>query len=324
MEFGIRPIEGGDDFGRTLDQVVQAEEDGFDSVWFAEHYTPDDQWWPASIANLAAVASRTSTIKLGSNIIIAPFYNPVWLANACSMLDVISDGRFICGLGLGYDPVEFDAMGVSKDDRIGRTIENIILLKKLWSGEPTTFDGKHFSVEDYSIAPTPIQEPRPDIWLGVWGEYLLSQAAKRADAWIPGAVADKTALQEKNAVYEEHLSEPAATRPLLRDIIVEDTREKALRTAKEHLHDKYSVYEGRGHQFFTDYDIDKFEEYAEDRVIFGTPQQCVDEINEYRELIGVDHLLLRFNYKGMEYEEMIDRMDRIGEEILPSFCSVDR
>lgn len=320
MEFGIRPIEGGNSFDQTLQQVVHAEEVGFDSVWFAEHYTPDDQWWPASLLNLAAAASRTSTIKLGSNIIIAPFYHPVWLANAGAMLDVISDGRFVCGLGLGYDPTEFDAMGISMDERVDRTIEHMILLKRLWTQESVTFDGTHYSVEDYGIAPKPLQEPRPEIWLGVWGEYLLSQAGKRADAWIPGAVADKSVLAEKNAVYEESLAKPAATRPLLRDIIVEDTREAALSTAKQYLHKKYSVYEGRGHQFFTDYSKERFEDYAEDRIIYGTPQQCIDEIAEYQELLGVDHCLLRFNYPGMPFEEMMDRMDRIADEILPSFA----
>lgn len=319
MEFGFRPIEGGSTFERTLDQVVHAEEVGFDSVWFAEHYTPDDQWWPTSLINLAAAATRTSTIKLGSNIIIAPFYHPVWLANAGAMLDVVSDGRFVCGLGLGYDPTEFKAMGVSMDDRVGRTIENLILLKKLWTEDSVTFDGNHFEVEQYGISPKPIQEPRPEVWLGVWGEYLLTQAAKRADAWIPGAVADKETLRQKNAVYEDNLADDPATRPLLRDIVVEDSREAALATAKEYLHKKYSVYEGRGHQFFTDYSEDQFEEYAEDRVVFGTPQQCIDEIADYQELLGVDHFLLRFNYPGMTDEEMVTQMDRIATEVLPSF-----
>ncbi len=319
MEFGIRPIEGGTSFDQTLEQVVHAESLGFDSVWFAEHYTPDDQWWPTSLLNLAAVATRTSTIKLGSNIIIAPFYRPVWLANAGAMLDVISDGRFVCGLGLGYDPVEFDAMGVSMDDRVGRTIENLMLLKRLWTEESVTFDGKHFSLDDYGMAPKPVQDPRPEVWLGVWGEYLIGQAAERADAWIPGAVADKAVLAEKTETYESHLTDRPATRPLLRDVVVEDSREAALRTAKQYLHEKYSVYAGRGHQFFTDYDESRFEAYAEDRIIFGTPQQCIDEIAEYRDLLGIDHLLLRFNYHGMSHAEMIDRMDRIADEVLPSF-----
>lgn len=319
MEFGIRPIEGGTRFEQTLEQVVHAEDVGFDSVWFAEHYTPDDQWWPASLLNLAAVATRTSRIKLGSNIIIAPFYHPVWLANAGAMLDVISDGRFIAGLGLGYDPTEFDAMGVDIDDRIGRTIENIILLKKLWTQDSVTFDGKHFAVQEYGIAPKPIQEPRPEIWLGVWGEYLLSQAAKRTDAWIPGAVADKAALTERNEIYEEALDDEPATRPLLRDIIVEDTEHEALATAKQYLHKKYSVYESRGHQFFTDYSEARFEEYAQDRIIYGTPQQCIDEIADYESRFGIDHLLLRFIYPEMPFDDALSRMDRIADEVLPSF-----
>lgn len=319
MEFGIRPIEGGTQFSDTLEQVIHAEEVGFNSVWFAEHYTPDDQWWPASLLNLSAAATRTSEIQLGSNIIIAPFYHPVWLANAGAMLDIISDGRFIAGLGLGYDPVEFNAMGIDLDDRIGRTIENIILLKKLWTEESVTYEGNYFEVEEYGIAPKPLQDPRPEIWLGVWGEYLLSQAAKRADAWIPGAVANKEALSEKNAIYKDKLQTSATSRPLLRDIIVEDTEQEALATAKKYLHKKYSVYESRGHQFFTDYSGERFEEFAQDRIIYGTPQQCIDEIADYQDQFGIDHLLLRFVYPGMPYDESMTRMDRIADDILPSF-----
>lgn len=319
MKFGLRPIEGGNEFDRTLQQVVRAEELGFDSVWFAEHYTPDEQWWPTSLINLSAAATRTSDILLGSNIIIAPFYHPVWLANAGAMLDVVSDGRFVCGLGVGYDPVEFSAMGIDMDDRVGRTIENVILLKRLWTQDEVTFDGKHFSVEEYGIDPKPLQDPRPEIWLGVWGEYLLSQAAKRADAWIPGAVADRGVLEEKMAIYDDNRTDEAATRPLLRDIVVEDSREEALHTAKQFLHEKYEVYAQRGHQFFTDYSEDRFEEYAADRIVFGTPQQCIDEIAEYRDSLGIDHMLLRFNYPGMDYDDMMDRMDRIANDILPSF-----
>lgn len=319
MEFGIRPIEGGNSFDRTLEQVVRAEELGFDSVWFAEHYTDDDQWWPAALLNLAAAASATEEIELGTNILITPFYNPVWLANAGAMLDVISDGRFVAGLGLGYDLVEYEAMGISIDDRVGRTIETIILLKRLWTQDSVTYEGQHFGVEDYAIAPKPIQDPRPEIWLGVWGEYLIGQAAKRTDAWIPGAVADKDALTERRDVYEDALTDSPRSRPLLRDIIVEDTEEEALATAKAHLHEKYEVYQGRGHQFFTDYSEDVFEQYAQDRVIYGTPEQCIDEIEAYRDLLDVDHFLLRFNYPGMAHEEILDRMERIADEIVPAF-----
>lgn len=319
MEFGIRPIEGGNDFQQTLEQVEYAEELGFDSVWFAEHYTPDDQWWPANLLNLSAVAARTDDIHIGSNIVVTPLYHPVWLANATAMLDVISEGRLICGLGVGYDPTEFEAMGIPMEDRVGRTIESMILLKRLWTQDETTFDGEHFAVDEYGIAPRPLQDPRPPIWFGVWGEYLLSQAGKRADAWIPGAVADLDTLVDKRAVYDETRDGDPETRPLLRDIVVGDTRADAMAAAKDHLHEKYEIYAQRGHQFFTDYDESSFEEFVEDRVIVGTPEQCVDQIQHYREQFGVDHLMFRFTYHDMSYEDTIETMETIADDIIPAF-----
>ncbi|MGQ3414493.1 LLM class flavin-dependent oxidoreductase [Natrinema sp. LN54] len=319
MKFGLRPMEGGSDFTPTLEQIEAAEELGFDSVWFAEHYTPDEQWWPTSLLNLAAVASRTTEIELGSNIIVAPFYNPVWLANAVAMLDVISEGRFTCGLGVGYDPTEFDAFGVSLDDRVGRTIETTILLKKLWTQDRISFDGKHFSVDDYGIAPQPQQDPRPEIWYGVWGDYLLEQAAKRADAWIPGAVASREVLEEKQALYDDHLEGSPESRPLLRDIVIGETRTKAMEHAKDHLDEKYQIYAGRGHQFFEDYEADKFEEFARERIIVGTPEECIEEIKTYRDTLDLDHMIFRFTYPDMDTEETMETMETIATEVLPAF-----
>lgn len=319
MKFGLRPMEGGNDFTPTLEQIEAAEELGFDSVWFAEHYTPDEQWWPTSLLNLAAVASRTTEIELGSNIIVAPFYNPVWLANAVAMLDVISEGRFTCGLGVGYDPTEFEAFDVSLDDRVGRTIETTILLKKLWTQDRVSFDGKHFSVDDYGIAPQPQQEPRPEIWYGVWGNYLLEQAAKRADAWIPGAVASLDVLEEKQALYDEHLNGAPESRPLLRDIVVGETRTKAMERAKEHLDEKYQIYAGRGHQFFEDYESDRFEEFARERIIVGTPEECIEGIETYRDALDLDHLIFRFTYPDMDSEETMETMETIATEVLSAF-----
>lgn len=320
MKFGLRPLEGGDDFSRTLDQVERAEALGFDSAWFAEHYTDDDQWWPGALVNLAALATRTSEIQLGTNILVAPFYNPVWLASNVAMLDRISGGRVVCGLGVGYDPAEFAAFDVELDDRVGRTIELTEIVTRLWTEESVSFDGKFFSLDEYGIAPKPVQEPRPPVWFGVWGEYLLSQAATRADAWIPGAVADIDSLADKRATYDAHLPDEASPeRPLLRDIVVADTEAEARRRAKRRLGPKYAVYASRGHQYFTDYTEAEFGAFAEGRVIRGTPDDCIDEIERYRERLGIDHLILRFNYPGMSADDVQAEMETIAAEILPAF-----
>lgn len=319
MKVGIRPIEGGRDFSGTMAQALAAERLGFDSVWYAEHYTPDEHWWPAGLLNLAAVAARTEEIEIGTNILITPFYHPVWLASAGSMLDIISEGRFVCGLGVGYDPVEFEAFDVDLDERVGRTIETVILLKRLWTRDEVTYEGQYYSLDGFELAPKPLRDPRPPIWMGVWGDYLLSQAAKRADAWIPGTAADLDQLMEKRAVYDEHLEGSPGCRPLLRDIVVADSRSDALDRAERYLAPKYDVYADRGHQYFTEYHATPLEEFLEDRAIVGTPDDCIEQIQTYRDRFDVDHLMFRFTYHGMTVDDGIDQLERIATEVLPSF-----
>ncbi|MFB6137925.1 MAG: LLM class flavin-dependent oxidoreductase [Halobacteriaceae archaeon] len=325
MQFGLRPLEGGTDFARTAAQVERAEELGYDSVWLAEHYTDDDQWWPASLVTLAALAGRTDDIRLGSNILITPLYNPVWLASAVAMLDQVSDGRFVCGLGVGYDPTEFSAFGVPLDERVGRTVEATIAMKKLWTEESVTYHGEHVDLEEYGVTPKPVQDPHPEVWYGVWGDYLLSQAAKRADAWVPGAVADLEQLARRQQVYDDALAEyhgadaSPAQRPLVRDVVLGETRAAALERAREHLGEKYEVYAGRGHQFFADYHEVGFEAFVEDRVVLGTPDDCIEQLGRYADELGTDHFLLRFNYPGMSAEAVTADMETIAAEILPAF-----
>lgn len=319
MRFGLRPMEGGQGFARTVEQVEAAEALGYDSVWLAEHYTPDDQWWPAGLVNLAGLATRTDEITLGTNILIAPLYTPAWLASAVAMLDVIAEGRLVCGLGVGYDPREFDAFGVDLDDRVGRFIETTMVCKRLWTEDEVSFDGRHVSLDEYGIDPKPVQEPHPPIWYGVWGDYLLEQAAQRADAWVPGAVADLDQLQERAERYEAARKSPPSARPIVRDILVADSEAAAMDRARRHLQEKYAIYADRGHQFFEGFSEARFPEFVRDRAILGPPGDCIEQLQRYVDALGTDHFILRFNYQGMAPESVDRDMRRIAEEIMPSF-----
>lgn len=317
MKWGIRPSEGGIDFSSALEQATYAESLGFDSVWFAEHYGPDEEWWPSPLLSLSAVATQTDEITIGTNILITPLYNPVWLAASTAQLDVISEGRFVCGLGVGYGDDEFAAFGVDRDERVGRLIETIDLLKAFWTGQDVDYHGRHYTIKGFRLEPKPIQEPRPEIWLGVWGDYLLKQAAERADAWIPGTAASFDEVAERNREYLSNVgpdNEPK-TRPLLRDIIVADTDEEAIDLAQDRLHNKFCVYRERGHPAYQSYSGDHFEEFATARSIVGSVDTCIEQIEAYRDELNIDHFIFRF--PKMAHEEILGTMDVIADEIVP-------
>src|SRR5258707_7712887 len=107
IKIGFIPIEGGEYYKEALEEVRRGEELGFDSVWMEEHHSVTDHYWPSPLQVLAGFATRTSRIRLGTDILVAPFYHPVRLAEDVALLDIMSGGRFTLGIAIGYKPDEF-------------------------------------------------------------------------------------------------------------------------------------------------------------------------------------------------------------------------
>ena len=117
LQVGFIPIEGGHYYRDALEEVVRAEDLGFDSVWMEEHHSVTDHYWPSPLPVLAGFATRTTRMRLGTDILVAPFYHPVRLAEDAVMLDVMSGGRFVLGIAIGYKPDEFALYGAALEKR---------------------------------------------------------------------------------------------------------------------------------------------------------------------------------------------------------------
>jgi probable F420-dependent oxidoreductase len=174
--------------------ALAAEEAGLDSVWTAEHVilpeprTPESPI-PASTplldpaVALAHVAGSTSTIRLATGIVILPQRNPVVLAKELASLDVLSGGRLVFGLGAGYIPAEFAAVGVRFEERGARTDEAIEVLLTLWTQEKPRFEGRFFRFADVDAHPRPLQRPHPPIVVGGMSDPALRRAVRQGDGW---------------------------------------------------------------------------------------------------------------------------------------------
>ena len=149
-------------YGRQLDIAVEAESLGASSVWLSEHHLFDDGYLPQPLTLAAAIAARTDRIKLGTAVLLAPLWNAVRLAEEAAMVDVLSDGRLVLGLGAGYARAEFALYGADHTTRYGRTDAMVTELRELLGPAG-------------SITPPPVQRP-PEIWLG----YQGPQGARRA------------------------------------------------------------------------------------------------------------------------------------------------
>src|SRR3989440_3692268 len=154
------------EYRETIDMVRLAETLGFDSAWVSEHHGAGDGYMSSLLPTLAALAAATEHIKLGTGVMLTPFHHPLRLAEDAATVDLISGGRLIVGLGLGWREEEFRMFAVPLSQRVRRTSETIEILRRAWTGRRFSFEGKIFSFGQGQVAPPPAQEGGPPILLG--------------------------------------------------------------------------------------------------------------------------------------------------------------
>jgi probable F420-dependent oxidoreductase len=323
LKIGFIPIEGGHYYREALEEVTRAEDLGFDSVWMEEHHSVTNHYWPSPIPVLAGFATRTSRLVLGTDIIVAAFHHPVRLAEDVAMLDVISNGRFVLGIAIGYKPDEFALYGVELEKRGARFEEQLAIMKGLWTKDRVAFRGAYYSMEG-RLEPRPIQKPHPPVWIGGWGDITLRRAATLADNWIPGPTADlKRLLAGKQLFLERRRAAslpPPTEWPLTRDVIIADTDAEARALAEEHIMVAYRrEYAGGWRHPFIDAsiatDLDKL---MEDRFIIGGPEQCLTRIQRFVEQYGMTHLICRMFFPGLPHARIMRGLELISREIMPA------
>ena len=149
-----------------LDLISASEGLGYDDAWLTEHHFVDDGYSPSLLAIAAALSQRTTNIRIGTFLVLAPLHNPIRLAEDTATVDLMSNGRFDLGVGLGYRRKEFSDQGISHTERGGRLQEGMAIVQKLLSGESVTHEGKYYYLNDIKISPPALQKPHPPIWLG--------------------------------------------------------------------------------------------------------------------------------------------------------------
>ena len=198
----------------------KAEELGFESIWYAEHPilpvhsaspfpgTPDGVI-PESYAHfadpfiaLALASSVTSTIKLGTSIVLLPERNPLLLAKEISCLDLFSGGRFLFGIGTGWHREETEIMGGDFDHRWTQAREAIQVMKELWTKSEAEFHGRYYDFPPVKSYPKPAQKPHPPVILGGKAKNVLKRVVSWGDGWLPNRV-DPPEIEESRASLDK-------------------------------------------------------------------------------------------------------------------------
>lgn len=325
----FRPRSHKELYSEMLDEISTADQMGFDSAWLTEHHFLNDGYCPSSLVTAAAIAARTKKIRIGTGVLLMPLHDPVRIAEDAAVVDLISGGRLILGLGLGYRPEEFAGFGRSLKERKGRMEESIEILNKSWMDEPFDHNGKYYKLENINVTPKPVQRPIP-IWIGAFTEPAIRRAARiGAPLYVPaiGVIPIvKYLFDMHSSLLKEYGRNPDDfEKPLVREIYISDQKsDKIWEKIKENV-----TYTAKGYASWgsmvdrkgnllsdpTDpilYDI------ARDQSIIGTPEECIDTIKRYQEELPIDNLICRFKFPGISHEDAMRSMRLFTEKVLPA------
>ena len=276
---------------------------GWDGFWYADHYmpnTPDGEPiggnFNECFSVLSALAVTTSRLRLGSLVTPTTVNHPALIANRAATIDQISNGRFVLGMGAGWQINEHKAFGIELFDakpRVDRFAEAIEIVSSMLSQERTTFKGEHFTITNAPCEPKPVQSPLP-ILVGTGGTRMLRLTARFAQEWntwgtpeVAGGVIKK--LRE---ACEKEGRDPATVRTSVQPLFFITPTEDAAEKLKAHV--------------------------PADRSVLGTPTQLVDAVGEYKEL-GFDEICVPDFTMGATPEERLEKYGIFWNEVASQF-----
>jgi alkanesulfonate monooxygenase SsuD/methylene tetrahydromethanopterin reductase-like flavin-dependent oxidoreductase (luciferase family) len=296
-----------------IEQVRAARDAGFASLWFPHHWLTHPMQMLQITPVMGYLAAHAGDMTIGPNILILPPLNPTHVAEEAATLDVLTGGKYILGVGLGYRQPEFDAFGVPLSERAPRFNEAIGLMRRLWTEDRVTHQGRFYTVNDAGISVKPVRPGGPPIYIAAQAEAPVKRAARIGDAWLIVNISGIGNLVPLMQTYRAALKEYGRT-PLEYPITVEcyvgERHATAHEECREPLEFKYSAYAAWGMEHSSG---TSFEDFARDRFIIGDKVSVKEEIARYREVLGVDHFIMRCQWPGLPQERALSSIKRLGE-----------
>jgi probable F420-dependent oxidoreductase len=322
-------------YPEIFQEAELAEELGFDSLFVPEHHMMPDGYLSAPAVLLAAIAARTKRIRLGTSILQLPEWHPIHVAEEFAILDNISQGRAILGVGLGLVEPEFKLFGVDIKDAVPLFNEQVRIIRQAWSQEKFSFAGRFFQLEDVSLTPRVVQSPHPPIWIGAMSEPALKRAGRLGMGWISDPLHHINVMKAWADIYRQAAAEhgnPAEV-VLIRDAWVAEDRSEVERVSWPTIRAYHLFYKNLGFfesgRFNTEWEpwvrtiSDEewtFDRVAPNRLIAGEPAEVIDEIHRYRDTVGCEYIILYFRHPtGPDHAQTMKCIELFGKKVLPSF-----
>ena len=288
-------------FERALQRIEIMDRTGYDAVWLAEHHFSSFSVCPSVHMMGALVAARTTRLRIGTAVSLAPFYHPLRLAEEVALLDMLSGGRVNWGAGRGFARVEFTAFGVPPEESTTRFREAVDIVLSAWGSERLNFAGQHFRFEDLEVLPKPLQRPHPPVWMAATSEGAIEWAAGRGFSILMDPHAGHGEIGRKRRFYAERLAAAGHTSvgrdlPVARLVAIAPTSAGAAEVARRGAQWIVDSYFGARHNPVGVSDpntegVDPVQRYLDEVIIHGTPDAVLDQILRLRDDIGLDYLL---------------------------------
>jgi luciferase family oxidoreductase group 1 len=347
MEFGLQNLfespEGRQEneiIREQIDLMQAAEGMGFTTVWGAEHHFSEYGFLASNAVTLAAIAEKTTTLRLGTAIVVLPFNHPVRVAEEYAFLDNLSGGRLDFGVGRGYQPTEFKGWGI--DQTLSRPIfrESLDIILQAWTQDQVNFKGKHFTIENLTVRPKPLQKPHPPLWMAVLSPESFALAGRLganlefAPVFTPNMAAYSVQLKDYYDALERYGHDPATKKTsALRMIYLSDSREQARKDFEGPLlwyyrriaqlvapppgQDAVSSYE----TYTATRDLAAkvtFDELVDaGAVICGTPDDCNEDLEKFVGAYKFNHLMVWTRMGGLAPDKVMKSMQLMQDHVIP-------
>lgn len=276
-------------YDMALERIAIMDTTGYDAVWLAEHHFSDFSVCPSVHMMGVMAAARTKRLRIGTGVSLAPFYNPLRLAEEVALLDVLSGGRVNWGAGRGFERSEFKAFGIPGEESAARFHETVDIVLKAWTNERLSYQGKYHSYDGVEVLPKPLQVPHPPVWMAAGSIPAIEWAAAKGFSILMDPHASRTDLIARRRHYGEKLvaaghSDVGRVIPMARLIAIDETAEKAREVARRAARWTLAAYVGPTHKGHHRQEVrtfggkDPVDFYLEDVMLHGTAESVADQI----------------------------------------------
>ena len=309
--------DSGAGFREFVERNVEAEALGYHSTFLVEHHFTGFGQVSASLNLLTWIGARTTTLRLGTAVLVLPWHNPVLLAEQIATLDLLSEGRVDAGIGKGYRLSEFDGFCISIEEADARFEECLEVMTKAWTSDtPWSHKGTYWEYNEVVVEPPSVQKPHPQLWMGAGSPRSIKQVAALGFNMLLGQFDSFETITEEVALFKSEVESHGRTFDPMSVAVARSVNIVDSAAEYDQAIETRMAGRRRTQNLARQADFQDTREVAEKGTIYGSPDQVSEKIQALRD-VGVEYVLL--NTPGG-----LPTLRRFAQDVMPRFVSVPR